>query len=94
MFLEQVFFSGQPVCTNISVWRRQTFGNMLGAFQGSAVSTAPSDPTFSYPAVTAQEVGQVAITTSTNPAFKPLPAPPAGSQTAPVQQSGSRPSLP
>jgi phospholipase C len=94
MFLEQVFFSGQPVCPNISDWRRATFGNMLGAFQGSAAGTAPSDPSFSYSAVSAQEASQVAITTSSNTAYKPLPAPPAGTQTVPAQQPGSRPSLP
>jgi phospholipase C len=94
MFLEQVFFSGQPVCTNISAWRRETFGNMLSAFQSTPASSAPSDPNFTYSAVTAQEVAQVAITTSSNAAYKPLPAPPADNQSAPVQQSGSRPSLP
>ena len=93
MFLEQVFFGGDPVCTNISAWRRSTFGNFLSAFQSAGVATAPlSDTNFSYATVAANEAAQVAITSGTTALAQAVP--PAGNQTAPVQQSGSRPSLP
>ena len=67
---------------------------MLSAFQATATGTAPTDPSFTYSAVTAQESAQVAITTTGNSAYRPLPNPPTGSQTPPAQQSGTRPSLP
>jgi phospholipase C len=93
MFLEQVFFSGQPVTTNISAWRRATFSNLLDAFQSTAATTPPSDPNFTYSAVTTQEDEQVAITTVGNPAYQPLPSPPTAVQTVPTQQSGSKPQI-
>ncbi|HTX01418.1 MAG TPA: alkaline phosphatase family protein [Acidimicrobiales bacterium] len=89
MFLEQVFFSGQAVNPNISDWRRATFGNFLSVFQSGSPSPAPSDSAFTYSAVSAQEAAQVAITTNGK-----LPTPPAATQVPPMQQSGTRPSLP
>jgi phospholipase C len=86
MFLEQVFFGGAAVATNISPWRRETFGNFLDAFQSTPATTSPSqtDPNMSYANVSANEAAQVTITSSGG---QPQAVPPAGNQTVPVQQT-------
>jgi phospholipase C len=88
--IEQVFLSGQPVNTNISAWRRETFGDLTTAFQsGPGASTPPSDPNFTYSSVSNELNVQTANTSGSTKL--PAPAFPRASQTAPSQASGSRP---
>jgi phospholipase C len=89
-FIEQVFLSGRAVNTNISAWRRETFGDLTSAFQsGPGAGTPPSDPNFTYSSVSSELDRQTANTSGSTK----LPAPvfPRANQTAPSQVSGSRP---
>jgi len=90
-FVEKICFAGSPVNTNISAWRRSTFGNLTAAFQGTAASTAPTDPNFTYSATSAELATQTANTSGATKL--PLPPFPTSSQTPPVQPSGTRPSI-
>jgi phospholipase C len=89
-FLETVLFDGEAVNPNISAWRRETFSDLSGAFQ-SASTAAPTDPAFSYSAVSSELTTQVANTSGSTE----LPAPkfPTADQTSPTQEPGSRPGI-
>jgi hypothetical protein len=53
----------EPVNTNISAWRRETFGDLTSAFQsGPGASTPPSDPNFTYSSVSNELNTQTANT--------------------------------
>lgn len=90
-FIEAVCFNGEAVNPNISAWRRSTFGNLTSAFQGTPSTMPPSNPNFSYSATAAELATQTANTSGSTKL--PLPTFPEASQTPPVQQSGSRPSI-
>jgi phospholipase C len=72
--------------TNISSWRRSTFGDFTGAFQRST-EPAPSIPAAS-PSATAAELAY-----QTSQSKLPLPSFPGKVQTAPAQDPGSRPTI-
>jgi phospholipase C len=74
--------------TNISAWRRSTFGDFTSAFQGSATATPPAVPG-SSPSATA-----AALATQQANSANPLPAIPGRTQTTPAQDPGSRPTIP
>jgi phospholipase C len=90
-FVEKICFGGSSVNTNISAWRRSTFGNLTAAFQGTAAGTPPTDPNFTYSATSAELATQTANTSGATKL--PLPPFPTASQTPPVQPSGTRPSI-
>ncbi len=78
-FLEQL--TG-VVETNISTYRRQTFGDLTSAFRfGHTNDTAPVLP---------DTTAQLSLATYETTTF-PLPAFPGGNQTVPTQQPGTRP---
>jgi phospholipase C len=87
-FLEVVLFGGEPVATNISAWRRETFSDLTGAFQSTPVSTPPSDYNFTYPAVSAELALQEANTSGSTEL--PPPTFPGAVQTPPTQTPGRR----
>lgn len=73
--------------SDISAWRRGTFGDLTSAFQSAATSPAPSIPDSSYSATSAElsyQEGQSSLG---------LPPFPARDQTPPAQRPGSRPSI-
>jgi phospholipase C len=72
--------------TNISAWRRQTFGDLTSAFQ-TAPQSAPSIPAASASATAAE------LTYQQMQAKLPLPRVPGRSQTIPVQDPGRRPPI-
>jgi phospholipase C len=72
--------------TNISAWRRQTFGDLTSAFQTTA-SAAPSIPAGSAAAT------QTELTYQQGQASLPLPKVPGRTQAAPTQDPGTRPPL-
>jgi phospholipase C len=72
--------------TNISAWRRRTFGDLTAAFQ-AAEKPAPSIPQ-ATPSATASELSY-----QTQQSKLPLPMFPGKSQSTPVQQPGSKPSV-
>jgi phospholipase C len=90
-FLEAILFNGEEVNPNISAWRRATFGDMTSAFQSTPVSTAPTDPNFTYSATSAELAIQTANTSGATKL--PLPAIPRAAQTVPTQTSGTRPTI-
>jgi phospholipase C len=71
--------------TNISGWRRSTFGDFTSAFQG-APGAAPQIPAATAAATAAELAFQ------TGQSSLPLPAFPGAAQTPPLQQAGRRPS--
>ena len=78
-FLEQVTGVKE---TNISDWRRETFGDLTDAFQSSA--TVPSPPSLPGTAATLAEAEYAA-------SHYPLPSVPEVKQQLPVQEPGKRP---
>jgi phospholipase C len=82
-FIERVTGITEP---NISDWRRSTFGDFTAAFQRST-EAAPTIPAAS-PSATAAELAY-----QTSQSKLPLPAFPGSAQTAPAQESGSRPTI-
>ena len=90
-FIEPICFGGQAINSNISAWRRATFGNMTSAFQSTPTSTPPTDPNFTYQATKAELATQTANTSGSTKL--PLPTFPESSQTPPAQQPGTRPTI-
>jgi phospholipase C len=88
-FLEQVTAAGGlsdkgPITiSNISAWRRATFGNMVPAFQGGAGVAAPTNTAFTATATAAQ------LATQTTASALPLPKFPGRTQNAPSGGAGS-----
>jgi phospholipase C len=72
--------------SNITAWRRETFGDMTSVFQGTRAPVPPIPA--GAPAATAAELafqqGQSTL---------PLPKPPGRTQNVPVQEAGTRPSI-
>jgi phospholipase C len=82
-FLERATGITEP---NISDWRRSTFGDFTAAFQRLA------EPAPSIPAATASATA-AELAFQTSQSKLPLPAFPGSAQSAPAQDSGSRPSI-
>jgi phospholipase C len=80
-FLEQVTGVKE---TNISAWRRSTFGDMTSVFRFSDARPAPRLPTD-----TAQQLAEAEQEVAT----LPKPALPGAAQSVPVQEPGSRPRI-
>jgi phospholipase C len=92
-FIEAVFNGGQSLNTNISDWRRATFGDFTDVFQaGDGAETSPFDQTapgintnFTYSTI------ENNLTTQTANQLLPMPDMPRADQVVPQQPAGTKP---